>query len=298
MTKAFWRLLISQSVANLADVFFRVVIIANIFVLSGSILATSMAPILIGLSSFVASFLVPLVTRKIALNKVLLLTQGGKTVIFLLLVLLFYRFGNVSLLFLYVFIILISLLDGFAAPVSHAIIPQYATDLGKANAALSMSDESIQLVGWGLGGLLFAIMGLRTSMIIILVMFIISTVVMCFLPLVDIEKVESETSFETLTKGWFLVIKHPQLRFLVQANLLEILANTISVMLQESVDDYNLVNVYSVFEVISTLAFSCFVFLIGLITDYFGVLTGFWLAIVCLILESILVFINRSKLIK
>ncbi|WP_430595957.1 ryptide export MFS transporter [Streptococcus gallolyticus] len=393
MTKAFWRLLVSQSVANLADVFFRVVIIANIFVLSGSILATSMAPILIGLSSFVASFLVSLVTRKIALNKVLLLTQGGKTVIFLLLVLLFYRFGNVSLLFLYVFIILISLLDGFAAPVSHAIIPQYATDLGKANAALSMSDESIQLVGWGLGGLLFAIMGLRTSMIIILVMSIISTVVMCFLPLVDIEKVESETSFETLTKGWFLVIKHPQLRFLVQANLLEILANTIwvssvilvfvtdilhqtesywgyansayslgillggflvfrlsekilnykwqsmvfsllamaivtlciiqvpkanyflifsaltgflsqlkeiseSVMLQESVDDYNLVNVYSVFEVISTLAFSCFVFLIGLITDYFGVLTGFWLAIVCLILESILVFINRSKLIK
>ncbi|MCY7184796.1 ryptide export MFS transporter [Streptococcus gallolyticus] len=393
MTKAFWRLLVSQSVANLADVFFRVVIIANIFVLSGSILATSMAPILIGLSSFVASFLVPLVTRKIALNKVLLLTQGGKTVIFLLLVLLFYRFGNVSLLFLYVFIILISLLDGFAAPVSHAIIPQYATDLGKANAALSMSDESIQLVGWGLGGLLFAIMGLRTSMIIILVMFIISTVVMCFLPLVDIEKVESETSSETLTKGWLLVIKHPQLRFLVQVNLLEILANTIwvssvilvfvtdilhqtesywgyansayslgillggflvfrlsekilnykwqsmffsllamaivtlciiqvpkanyflifsaltgflsqlkeiseSVMLQESVDDYNLVNVYSVFEVISTLAFSCFVFLIGLITDYFGVLTGFWLAIVCLILESILVFINRSKLIK
>lgn len=71
-----------------------------------------------------------------------------------------------------------------------------------------------------------------------------------------------------------------------------------SVMLQESVDDYNLVNVYSVFEVISTLAFSCFVFLIGLITDYFGVLTGFWLAMVCLILESILVFINRSKLIK
>ena len=128
MTKAFWRLLVSQSVANLADVFFRVVIIANIFVLSGSILATSMAPILIGLSSFVASFLVPFVTRKIALNKVLLLTQGGKTVIFLLLVLLFYRFGNVSLLFLYVFIILISLLDGFAAPVSHAIIPQYATD--------------------------------------------------------------------------------------------------------------------------------------------------------------------------
>ena len=391
MTKAFWRLLVSQAVANLADVFFRVVVIANIFILSGSVVATSMAPILIGLSAFLASFLVPLVTRRIALNKILLFTQGGKTLCFALLLLLISRCETILLPLLYAFIIMISLLDGFAAPVSHAIIPRYATDLGKANAALSMSEESVQLVGWGLGGLLFVLLGLHTSMVIILVLFVIATAIMAFMPLVETEEIESETSFDTLLKGWILVIKRPQLRFLIQANLLEILANTIwvssvilifvtdilhqtesfwgytnsayslgillggfivfrlsesflnykwqsmifsllamaivtlciiqvpkanyflmfsaligflsqlkeiseSVLLQESVDENDLVNVYSVFEVISTLAFSVFVFLMSLVTDYFGVLVSFWLAAICLVVEAILVFYNRSHI--
>lgn len=56
MSKAIRQLLISQGIANLADVFFRVVVIANVFILSGSVIATSIVPILIGLSSFLASF--------------------------------------------------------------------------------------------------------------------------------------------------------------------------------------------------------------------------------------------------
>ena len=61
MSKDIRKLVISQGIANLADVFFRVVVIANVFVLSGSVISTSLVPILIGLSSFLASFLVPLV---------------------------------------------------------------------------------------------------------------------------------------------------------------------------------------------------------------------------------------------
>ncbi|MFB3220254.1 hypothetical protein [Staphylococcus pseudintermedius] len=64
MTKAIKQLLISQAVSNLADVFLRVVVIANVFTITKSVIATSMVPILIGLSSFIASFLVPLVTKK------------------------------------------------------------------------------------------------------------------------------------------------------------------------------------------------------------------------------------------
>ncbi|HAR6564973.1 TPA: MFS transporter, partial [Staphylococcus pseudintermedius] len=71
MTKAIKQLLISQAVSNLADVFLRVVVIANVFTITKSVIATSMVPILIGLSSFIASFLVPLVTKKMLLNRVL-----------------------------------------------------------------------------------------------------------------------------------------------------------------------------------------------------------------------------------
>jgi len=43
------------------------------------------------------------------------------------------------------------------------------------------------------------------------------------------------------------------------------------------VDENQLVHVYSVFEVISTLAFSVFVFLMSSITESFGITTSFWL---------------------
>ena len=77
-----------------------------------------------------------------------------------ILVALFTKFQFVPAVGMYVFVIAISILDGFAAPVSYAMIPRYATNLGKANAALSMSGEGVQLIGWGLGGLLYALVGL------------------------------------------------------------------------------------------------------------------------------------------
>ena len=390
MSKDIQKLVISQGIANLADVFFRVIVIANVFVLSGSVISTSLVPILIGLSSFLASFLVPLVTKRLALNRVLFLTQFGKTILLAILFFLLKQSETISLPLLYAIVTLISVLDGFAAPVSYAIVPRYASDLAKANAAISMSGESVQLVGWGLGGFLFASLGMNPSLLIVLVLFTISTILMFGLPLVE-EEVSSETNVETLTKGWRLVAKESRLGFIVQANLLEILANAIwvssvllvfvteilhqsesywgyvntayslgiilggaiifrlaekvvtykyqtmtfsllatalvtllivlfpnapaflflslvigflsqikevpeSVLLQESVDEKELVNVYSVIEVVSTLAFSVSVFLMSFITEYFGVFTGFGLAIFCLLLESILVLRNKHQI--
>ena len=111
-----------------------------------------MVPILIGLSAFVASLLVPLVTKKLSLNRVLSFTQCGKTFLLAILLVMLIKAQFVPALGLYIFVVAISILDGFASPVSYAMIPRYATNLGKANAALSMSGEGVQLIGWGLGG--------------------------------------------------------------------------------------------------------------------------------------------------
>ena len=131
MSKDIQKLVISQGIANLADVFFRVIVIANVFVLSGSVISTSLVPILIGLSSFLASFLVPLVTKRLALNRVLFLTQFGKTILLAILVFLLNYTGNISIPLLYAIVTFISILDGFAAPVSYAIVPRCARDLAK-----------------------------------------------------------------------------------------------------------------------------------------------------------------------
>jgi len=389
MSNSFIKLLVSQLFANLADIFFRVTIIANIYIISKSVIATSLVPILIGISSFVASLLVPLVTKRIALNRVLSLSQFGKTILLAILVGMFTVMQSVAPLVTYLFVVAISILDGFAAPVSYAIVPRYATDLGKANSALSMSGEAVQLVGWGLGGLLFATIGLLPTTFIILILYIISSFLMLFLPNAEVEVLESETNLEILLKGWKLVARDPRLRLFVSANLFEIFSNTIwvssiilvfvtellnetesywgysntaysigiiisgliafrlsekflaakwesilfslvamaivtltillfpnaqvflvfsalvgmlsqlkevpeTVFLQETVEENNLVNVYSVLEVISTLAFSVFVLLMSYITENFGISISFWLSAICLMIEAILIYIRRD----
>ena len=389
MSNSFIKLLVSQLFANLADIFFRVTIIANIYIISKSVIATSLVPILIGISSFVASLLVPLVTKRLALNRVLSLSQFGKTILLTILVGMFTVMQSVAPLVIYLFVVVISILDGFAAPVSYAIVPRYATDLGKANSALSMSGEAVQLVGWGLGGLLFATIGLLPTTFIILILYIISSFLMLFLPNAEVEVLESETNLEILLKGWKLVARDPRLRLFVSANLLEIFSNTIwvssiilvfvtellnetesywgysntaysigiiisgliafrlsekflaakwesilfslvgmvivtltilyfpnaqmfllfsalvgmlsqlkevpeSVFLQETVEENHLVNVYSVLEVISTLAFSVFVLLMSYITESFGISISFWLSAICLMIEAILIYIRRD----
>ena len=389
MSNSFIKLLVSQLFANLADIFFRVTIIANIYIISKSVIATSLVPILIGISSFVASLLVPLVTKRIALNRVLSLSQFGKTILLAILVGMFTVMQSVAPLGTYLFVVAISILDGFAAPVSYAIVPRYATDLGKANSALSMSGEAVQLVGWGLGGLLFATIGLLPTTFIILILYIISSFLMLFLPKAEVEVLESETNLEILLKGWKLVARDPRLRLFVSANLFEIFSNTIwvssiilvfvtellnetesywgysntaysigiiisgliafrlsekflalkwesilfsliamaivtltilyfpnaqmflvfsalvgmlsqlkevpeSVFLQETVEENYLVNVYSVLEVISTLAFSVFVLLMSYITESFGISISFWLSAICLMIEAILIYIRRD----
>ena len=389
MSNSFIKLLVSQLFANLADIFFRVTIIANIYIISKSVIATSLVPILIGISSFVASLLVPLVTKRIALNRVLSLSQFGKTILLAILVGMFTVMQSVATLVIYLFVVAISILDGFAAPVSYAIVPRYATDLGKANSALSMSGEAVQLVGWGLGGLLFATIGLLPTTFIILILYIISSFLMLFLPKAEVEVLESETNLEILLKGWKLVARDPRLRLFVSANLFEIFSNTIwvssiilvfvtellnetesywgysntaysigiiisgliafrlsekflalkwesilfsliamaivtltilyfpnaqmflvfsalvgmlsqlkevpeSVFLQETVEENNLVNVYSVLEVISTLAFSVFVLLMSYITESFGISISFWISAICLMIEAILIYIRRD----
>ena len=389
MSNSFIKLLVSQLFANLADIFFRVTIIANIYIISKSVIATSLVPILIGISSFVASLLVPLVTKRIALNRVLSLSQFGKTILLAILVGMFTVMQSVAPLVTYLFVVAISILDGFAAPVSYAIVPRYATDLGKANSALSMSGEAVQLVGWGLGGLLFATIGLLPTTFIILILYIISSFLMLFLPNAEVEVLESETNLEILLKGWKLVARDPRLRLFVSANLLEIFSNTIwvssiilvfvtellnktesywgysntaysigiiisgliafrlsekflaakwesilfplvamaivtltilyfpnaqmflvfsalvgmlsqlkevpeSVFLQETVEENNLVNVYSVLEVISTLSFSVFVLLMSYITENFGISISFWISAICLMIEAILIYIRRD----
>lgn len=391
MTSSFKKLLLAQTVANSADIFLRVAIISNIYSISGSALAASTVPIIIGIMMFIASFITPLITKKISLNRILFFTQLFKTILLFNLLFNAHSLERIPAMTLYIIIGGISFFDGFASPVSHAVIPWYSEKLSEANSLLNIFSETVQIVGWGLGGIILINLGFTNTIILTLFLFIFSTFVMFFLPNIPLKTLENETTLNSLKKGWQLFFIHKKLRLIMFLELFEVLAGTIwvssimlvyvteilkkneimwsfantfysigiiaggilvyrfakiisrnkarsmvisllgsalltfvllvwdnsitfllitlfigffsqlkgipeTVILQESVDKQALINIYSVFEVVGALSFSLFVFFMSTLTEIFGVVFVFMLSATLLLIEGILVLVNKSIL--
>lgn len=226
MFRSFYLLVISQSLANLADVFLRLSLIADIYLVTHSVMATTVIPVLIGLSAFIASFLVPLVTKKLPMNQVLSFTQLAKTLLLLLLVVSL-NICAYPIAIVYICIVGISIFDGFAQPVSSALIPTYLTDLARGNALFATISEIISVVGWSLGGILYGYLHLVGSLWVIFALYLLASILSFVLPTAQCEVIENETSWQSVTKGWRFIFTNKTLSVVVGCNLFEILANSI-----------------------------------------------------------------------
>lgn len=226
MFRSFYLLVTSQSLANLADVFLRLSLIADIYLVTHSVMATTVIPVLIGLSAFIASFLVPLVTKKLPMNQVLSFTQLAKTLLLLLLVVSL-NICAYPIAIVYLCIVGISIFDGFAQPVSSALIPTYLTDLARGNALFATISEIISVVGWSLGGILYGYLHLIGSLWVIFALYLLASILSFVLPTAQCEVIENETSWQSVTKGWRFIFTNRTLSVVVGCNLFEILANSI-----------------------------------------------------------------------
>ena len=226
MFRSFYLLVTSQSLANLADVFLRLSLIADIYLVTHSVMATTVIPVLIGLSAFIASFLVPLVTKKLPMNQVLSFTQLAKTLLLLLLVVSL-NICAYPIAIVYICIVGISIFDGFAQPVSSALIPTYLTDLARGNALFATVSEIISVVGWSLGGILYGYLHLVGSLWVIFALYLLASILSFVLPIAQCEVIENETSWQSVTKGWRFIFTNKTLNVVVGCNLFEILANSI-----------------------------------------------------------------------
>lgn len=226
MFRSFYLLVTSQSLANLADVFLRLSLIADIYLVTHSVMATTVIPVLIGLSAFIASFLVPLVTKKFPMNQVLSFTQLAKTLLLLLLIVSL-NICAYPIAIVYLCIVGISIFDGFAQPVSSALIPTYLTDLARGNALFATISEIISVVGWSLGGILYGYLHLIGSLWVIFALYLLASILSFVLPTAQCEVIENETSWQSVTKGWRFIFTNKTLSVVVGCNLFEILANSI-----------------------------------------------------------------------
>ncbi|MGV2686157.1 MFS transporter, partial [Clostridium perfringens] len=156
--KSFRYLWIGQALANSGDLFYIVGLMAIIYGITGSAMLMAMIPFVTTMARFISGSFAPVLMDKYSLKSLLASSQIGKTAVLFLLLMTYYVLGEqeVTVYAILGFVFLISLLDGWAAPASHAMLPRLvdATELMNAKSFVALVDQLIQLGGWAVGGVL------------------------------------------------------------------------------------------------------------------------------------------------
>lgn len=155
MHKSSFRFLwIGQSLANSGDVFYMVGLIAIIYGITGSVTYMAFVPFFITTSRFLSGMIAPLIIERVQLKSLLAYSQFGKTILVLILGCYTEFFPSSSTIFLiFLLVIAISFLDGWANPARNALVPIFIEQdfLVKANSFLAILDQTIRLGGWTVG---------------------------------------------------------------------------------------------------------------------------------------------------
>ncbi|MDQ0219951.1 MFS transporter [Peribacillus cavernae] len=232
--KSFRYLWIGQSLANSGDVFYIVGLMSVLYKMTGSAFYMAVIPFAITTARFVSGLFAPILMDRYSLKTLLVSSQAGKT--FGLLILGSYHFFSVTdhigPIFLLVFVI--SYLDGWAIPASNAMIPRLVPkeELVKANSFLSIMNESIQLGGWALGGILVAIMRGENVIWLTFCLYLLSTLIQFFIkdqtqsPNNKLAMKESSI-VHSIKEGWAMIWRNPSLRLIHAILSLESMANVV-----------------------------------------------------------------------
>lgn len=234
--KSFRYLWIGQALANSGDLFYIVGLMAMIHGITGSAILMSMVPFLTTMARFISGSFAPVLMDKYSLKSLLASSQFGKTAVLSLLLVTCYALGEqeVTVYAILGFVFLVSLLDGWAGPASHAMLPRLvdAAELTKANSFVAIVDQLIQLGGWAVGGLL--VVALDGRKVIWLTFFLALTAAVFMKMIEDRHEVDREqkgeastSNWRSIQEGWTLIWKQPSLRAIHVICVLETMAGVI-----------------------------------------------------------------------
>ncbi|WP_429637787.1 MFS transporter [Anoxybacillus kestanbolensis] len=230
MNKNFSLLLTGQSLANIGDVLYMVGIISAIFGLTGSATAASFVPFTITTSMFVSNLLTPLLIERVNLKWLLAGSQLGKTILIVVLGLLLTGLSKTNYYFIFLIISGVALLDGCAKPIMHSMVPQYVNSdkLVQANGIAETVFQTIQTVMWFVGSLFLVLTSPQQIVWIVTILFVISSVLLCFLESVDQQEEEAQKGkLDQIKKGWNDLLSTPVLRKIAVMEILETIAGTV-----------------------------------------------------------------------
>ncbi|MEP9406658.1 MFS transporter [Peribacillus frigoritolerans] len=224
---------IGQAFANLGDIFYVVGLISLLYNLTGSAFYLSLLPFITTIFRFISSLLAPLVIDRFPLKRIIVQSQWWKTILLVCLGIFIISFDHGFSVAVIFFIALISLLDGVAAPVSAALVPQLVPkeERMKANGFLNVITQTIFVAGWPLGSVL--LISTNSSFIIWLtvLLYAVSTI---YTGRIKVPEQTTQTTdpvapsnWDSIKSGWVAIRQIPTIRTLISIDFITTLASSV-----------------------------------------------------------------------
>ncbi|MDX8361537.1 MFS transporter [Cytobacillus sp. IB215316] len=219
----------SEATRLFSRVFYVMTITTFIFKTSGSATMAAMFPLIDVLSTLLAGFVAPLVMDKIRLKPLIFVSKGLNTIILLLILLTFTMFSH-SIMTLLIFVFIRSFIDGLISPANSAMLPRIVlkNQLVKANGFLSITNQTLTVLGYTLRGFIVVKIGVVHSLQLTLFISLLSFFLFYF---VKDEKemitnhATKKSAFSSMSEGYLSLWKNPALRIITTMDILEGIAN-------------------------------------------------------------------------
>jgi MFS family permease len=228
---SFRLLWLGQSLANLADSLYILSLVSLVYTLTHSAILSSLVPVVRLSAMIIGGLLAPLLIEKFQSSRLLSFSLLGQTLLLIGLTLVSIANNKISI-WIWIFIALISLFDGWTLPTRNALVPQLVSreELIRANSLLATSDQVILLTGWSLGGLLVNHFGSVPILWLTVSCFAISTVSLLFIRHThskDIVKEQRAPMRKTIVEGWNYLFTQKDLKRITGMSILDYAASSV-----------------------------------------------------------------------
>ena len=227
MSKAFYYLWGTISFSNLASAFYLMMMTLLIYDTTQSATLSSLVMLVYIAGKLSAYFCLPILNQKKTIHALLL--RGLMLQIFMILGCIVLSFYLEHFPLLYIFLYGAGFSDGIIAPTRNALIPVAVEkhQLEKANSFISTTDQTLSLIGWAFGAVLYNVLGDTLVFTLILALLfmalLLSTNISVKLTTLPITK-----NKQALKKGWQLLFdKKYRLHLITTMGILEGIAASI-----------------------------------------------------------------------
>ncbi|MFX3673590.1 MAG: MFS transporter [Paenisporosarcina sp.] len=235
--RSFIFLWVSQILANAGDVLYIVGLIQLVYASTGSVLTLTLIPVTITFSRLTGSFITPLLLHRFPLRRILYSSMLGKIAILSAVFLV----KDGAILWILILVSMIAFLDGWAAPVRQAMLPEFVekSDLPKANSLVSISDNTVNLVSWPLGAFFVAYFGGGPLILVSIGLYSVGWLLMNGIRNIQHVKKSVPSLKDQLSGGWSYSFSQKSIRTILILDTLFSLAGAvwISAILYVYVDD-------------------------------------------------------------